>query len=109
MVKTGCNRSGPLCGPTWTGLDQSQSGCLKSGKSKDRLRSGCLKIGAKDRTGPDFKTLRTLWQSSRCLRGRKLVHEDGVGGDGAPVLEGVYVVLANSRTSCQMTKMSDNG
>ena len=57
MVKTGCNWSGPLCGPTWTSLDRSRSGCLKSGKSKDRLRSGCLKIGAKDRTGPDFKTL----------------------------------------------------
>ena len=57
LVKTGCNRFGPLCGPTWTGLERSRSGCLKSGKSKDQLWSGFLKIGVKDRTGLDFKTL----------------------------------------------------
>ena len=47
----------PLCGLTWTSLERSRSGCLKSGKSRDRLWSGCLKIGVKDRTRPDFKTL----------------------------------------------------
>ena len=57
MVKTGCNWFGLLCGPTWTGLEQSWSSCLKSGKSKDWLQSGCLKIGVKDRTRLDFKTL----------------------------------------------------
>ena len=53
-VATGCNCYG---GPTWTGLEWSQSSCLKFGKWKDQLRSGCPKIGVKDRTGLDFKTL----------------------------------------------------
>ena len=60
-VATGCNRYG---GPTWTGLEQSRSGCLKFWKWKDRLRSGCPKIGVKDQTGPDFKTLPMLHCSS---------------------------------------------
>ena len=46
-----------ICGPTWTSLVRSWSGCPKSGKQKDQLRSSCLQIGVKDWTGPDFKTL----------------------------------------------------
>ena len=46
-----------ICGPTWTGLVRSWSGCPKSGKQKDQLRSGWLQIGVKDWTRPDFKTL----------------------------------------------------
>ena len=53
---------------SWTGLDRSRSGCLKSGKSKDQLRSGCLKIGAKDQTRPDFKTLVFVGMAHTCLR-----------------------------------------
>ena len=69
LVKTGCNQFGPLCGSTWTSLEQSRSGCLKSGKSKDRLQSGCLEIGVKDQTRPDFKTLITMsWVPPKAVK-----------------------------------------